>query len=244
MTKESCEGKKENIYQHYETQWECYTDEEVLDRVKNLSRVIDPMISEITERKGARILDLGSGPGIIPLRMSQFSKDDLGIEIIGIDISDKALTVGNRVIKKKELTQWIRLIKADCENLPFKDRVFDAVVSNATINLLLNKERSFFEMSRVIKDGGSIMLGDCVAGEGKTCKDDMDSDKDLWSACVLGAPTKSEFQKLGNDAGLEVINTLNLTDAVTDLIKNGLWKWPEFLEHDLDYYIFCMRKGE
>ena len=51
-----------------------------------------------------------------------------------------------------------------------------------------------------------------------------------------------EFEEYAGNAGLEVLETRNLTDEVSRLVQNELWDWPEFLEHDLEYYIFVMRK--
>ncbi|UCG71027.1 MAG: class I SAM-dependent methyltransferase [Thermoplasmata archaeon] len=244
MNKAGCKTTRERVNQHYEEQWQGYTEEDVLKRVNNLSEVLDSIISPLILKQGARILDLGSGPGIIPIRIAQIFNKNLGIRSCGIDISEKALNLGNRFIKKRGLAQSIQLIKADCENLPFKNDTYDAVVSNATINLLLHKENGFSEIVRVTKNKGDVIIADCLAREGKTCDRDTESDDDLWSACVAGAPTKKEIHKYADEVGMEVISTKNLTDEVTRLVKSRLWDWPEFLEHDLEYFVFKIKKRE
>ncbi len=161
--------------------------------------------------------------------------------MIGLDISNRAVEIGSRAITKEGLSDSIYLIKGDAENLPFQNRSFDFVASNATLNLLPDKERGFHEIARVAKDGSMIVIADCIAKEDKRCC--QGNDDELWSACVAGAPTKIEFQELAQKAGLEIIKTMELTEEVTRLVKNKLWDWPEFLEYELDYYVFGMRKG-
>ena len=57
-------------------------------------------------------------------------------------------------------------MKGDCENLPFQENRYDAVVSNATLNLLENKHQAFSEIARIIKPKGYVVIGDCIAVEG------------------------------------------------------------------------------
>ncbi len=244
MNKAECKIKRENVNQHYEEQWQGYTEDDVLKRVENLKEVLDSILSPLTLKPGVRILDLGSGPGIIPLRMAHFLGDNPETKIYGLEISENAIKIGNKIIRQKNLTHSIHLIKGDAENLPFQDQSFEAVVSNATFNLLLNKEKGFNEMTRVVKEGGNIIIADCVAKEGKRCSGDIEGDDELWSVCVAGAPTKKEILELSGRAGLEVLETMDLTVKVSRLVKNKLWDWPEFIEYDLEYYVFKMLKRE
>jgi len=244
MQKEEEKTRRENVNQHYEEQWKNYTEEDVLKRVENLREVLDSIISPLTLKKGLKILDLGSGPGIIPFRIAQIFGEDSGMEVYGIDISQRALQLGNKVIEKMGLSPFIHLVRCNVENLPFQRCRYDAVVSNATINLLPDKEKGFNEMTRVLKDEGEIIIADCVGKEGKRCCGDTDADNELWSACVAGAPTRMEMQQLANRAGLEVLGIKDLTYEVSRLVKNELWDWPEFVEYDLEYYVFRMLKRE
>lgn len=61
MPKSSCNTIKEVVNHHYESQWEGYTEKDVLYRVKNLANVIDPIISGLPMISHARVLDIGSG---------------------------------------------------------------------------------------------------------------------------------------------------------------------------------------
>ena len=235
-----CRTKKEGVNCHYEEQWERYSEGEVFKRVNNLSPVLDAIISPLTVEPGSRILDLGSGPGILPIRICESFGEVDGFRLYGIDISQQALQLGKKVIGSKDMVDNIFLVKGDCEELPFQNNCFDGVVSNATINLLLDKEEGFREIARVTKRRSMVVLGDCTARDSKQCRQG-DNDQ-LWSACISGAPTKMEFRELAKGAGLEIINVKKMTDHVTRLVKKGLWDWPEFIQYDMDYHIFVMRK--
>jgi len=239
MTSDPCKTKKKGVDLHYEEQWQNYSEEDVVKRANNLSPVLDAIISGL-DVSGLKILDLGCGPAVLPLRIC----DSLGaagdIQIYGIDISIQALILGKEVVESKSLGNIIHLVKGDCETLPFKNNIFDAVISNATINLLPDKEKGFKEIARVSKGGASIVAGDCTAKESKKCCQ-QDDDK-LWSACIAGAPTKMEFNNLAEAAGLEMIETIDLSKDVTSLVQNGLWNWPEFIRYEMHYHVFVMRK--
>ncbi|UCF09172.1 MAG: class I SAM-dependent methyltransferase [Thermoplasmata archaeon] len=241
MTKSLGDTRKDSVRQHYEEQWEDYNEEDVLRRVEHLENVIEPMISGLTLRSTTRILDIGSGPGIIPLRIAQKNPDILDVRIIGIDIAKKAIEIGNKAIARNRIIHSIYLVRGDAEALPFQNHSFDAIISNATINLLLDKEKGFLEIARVIKEGGMVMLGDCTARTNKQCC--QKNDEHLWSACIAGAPTKTKFQTLAQEAGLEIQNVIDMTEQVTGLVKLGLWDWPEFIQYDMEYHVFVMRKG-
>lgn len=242
MTKSSCDSKKDEVTKHYEKQWEDYSEEDVIVRVKNLASVLDTIVSNIPIKNVEIVLDLGSGPGIIPLRITRISERNPDIKVLGIDISDKALQLGRKVINEMDLGESIQFVRGDCEILPFQECTYDAVVSNATINLLEDKHQAFSEIARVTKPEGYIVIGDCITAEGEECSTDTESDKNLWSKCVSGAPTKEEMIELARGVDLRVIKTEDLTDEVARLVKNKLWDWPEFMEHELEYYIFVMRK--
>ncbi|UCE73839.1 MAG: class I SAM-dependent methyltransferase [Methanomassiliicoccales archaeon] len=242
LVKPTCKNRKKEVNQHYQRQWESYTIKDVKKRVENLRCILDPIISRILVKPGARILDIGSGPGIIPIRMIQDFNKDSGFMIYDIDISREALQLGNKVIQSMDFGDSIHLVEGDVEFLPFQRECFDAVVSNATMNLLPDKKKGFSEIARVTKVGGSIVIADCIAREDKRCKGDIYADDGLWSACVSGAPTKAEFIELSKGAKFAILETKDMTKEVSYLVNNELWDWPEFIENDLDYFIFSMKK--
>ncbi len=155
-----------------------------------------------------------------------------------MDISKAALYLGKKVLKSCHI-KTVSLLMGDCENIPFSEGTFDAVVSNATFNLLIDKQKGISDMARVVKIGGFVVIGDCITKENK-CVNDQDSK--LWSQCVAGAPTKKEILVLAHNVGLKSTGIFNLTQIVLELVTSGLWNWQEFIEHDLEYHVFSFKK--
>lgn len=236
MKDKECKTTKDNVNSHYDKQWSSISEDDALSRVKNLKSVFDAIISPLTIENNNRILDLGTGPAIIPIRLVQTQNYDL--DIYGMDISNAALYLGRKVLKSCHI-ETVSLLMGDCENIPFSEGTFDAVVSNATFNLLIDKQKGISDMARVVKIGGFVVIGDCITKENK-CVNDQDSK--LWSQCVAGAPTKKEILVLAHNVGLKSTGIFNLTQIVMELVTSGLWNWQEFIEHDLEYHVFSFKK--
>ncbi len=102
------------------------------------------------------ILDVGVGTG-------RFSKplSDLGFEMVGIDLSRKMLA--------KARQKGIRnLILADANNMPFKDRTFDASIIVHVLHLLPNWLSVISEMGRVTTGKVAALLGTGQGEWGRT----------------------------------------------------------------------------
>lgn len=81
------------------------------------------------------------------------------------------------------------------------DESVDVVVSNCVLNLVepeLKKEL-FEEIFRVLKVGGRAVISDIVSDE--AIPEHMARDEDLWSGCISGALTESDFLKAFEDVG-------------------------------------------
>ena len=111
------------------------------------------------------------------------------------------------------------------------------IISQATVNLLPDKNTAMREIARVAKAGAKVAISDgfrtskCAASE------------DEWEQCVGGTVTVQEFSSLALAAGLVVVNQTDLTQQVRALIKAKKWDWPEFIQNNLDYRVFLMLRG-
>ncbi|MEW5805996.1 MAG: bifunctional demethylmenaquinone methyltransferase/2-methoxy-6-polyprenyl-1,4-benzoquinol methylase UbiE [Acidobacteriota bacterium] len=90
---------------------------------------------------------------------------DLGIlaaksekSIIGLDFSHEMLVEGSRKILKEGLNHTVCLIEADAHVLPLKDGSVDTIMTAFGIRNLVDLERGFSEMARVLTAGGTALI--------------------------------------------------------------------------------------
>lgn len=92
------------------------------------------------------VLDVGMGTGWLTNRISFFLPES---QIIGLDFAPGMIDVA----KKKE---DIQIVQANALRLPFKDELFDVVISNLAYQWVNDLSAAFGEVNRVLKDEGKI----------------------------------------------------------------------------------------
>jgi len=98
--------------------------------------------------KGARVLELGVGPGSAAFLLSQ-----RGYEVVGLDISSLFV---------KEISSHtgshLKIVLGDVLDLPFSGSSFDAVTSLYFLEHVTDVERALLEMMRVLRKGGLLLI--------------------------------------------------------------------------------------
>jgi demethylmenaquinone methyltransferase/2-methoxy-6-polyprenyl-1,4-benzoquinol methylase len=110
-------------------------------------------IKEIPSFDGI-ILDIATGTADVAIMIAQ--KHDN--QIIGIDISENMLKIGEKKVKDKGLEDQITLIQADSEHLPFIDENFSSIISAFGVRNFENLEKSLLEIHRVLMKNGKIII--------------------------------------------------------------------------------------
>lgn len=89
----------------------------------------------------------------------------------------------------------------------------DTVVSSCVLNLVesSSKPRLFAEIYRVLKRGGRAVISDIVAGQ--PVPERLQSDPELWSGCISGALTESDFLESFRLAGFSEVRILSRQSA-------------------------------
>lgn len=100
------------------------------------------------------ILDIATGTSDFAIEAVRLNPK----KIIGIDISEKMLAIGKKKIKKLNLERNIELLLADCENLPFKNNSFDAILVGFGVRNFENLEKGLSEMYRVLDVNGTVVI--------------------------------------------------------------------------------------
>ena len=80
-------------------------------------------------KKGSRILDLGTGTGVIAILLSKKIEDS---KLVAIEIQEKVAEMASRSVKLNNLENQIRIINNDINNIDEElgKRSFDVVVTN------------------------------------------------------------------------------------------------------------------
>src|SRR3989344_2361379 len=113
--------------------------------------------SQIPKDRKTHILDVGTGTANLAIAIKKRSPK---AEILGIDPDGKILEIAKGKIRKEKLD--IKLLKAFAQKLPFKKQSFDYVVSSFAIHHIPShlKNQAFYEMHRVLRSGGTILIID------------------------------------------------------------------------------------
>jgi demethylmenaquinone methyltransferase/2-methoxy-6-polyprenyl-1,4-benzoquinol methylase len=111
-------------------------------------------LRNLSSLRGALILDVASGTGDFALEANRLYPN----KIAGIDLSNEMLKKGMEKIQRKGLNNYINLLSADSENVPFKDESFDAVICAFGVRNFSNLERALSEMWRVLKPDGKMVI--------------------------------------------------------------------------------------
>jgi len=102
-----------------------------------------------------RILDIGTGPGYLPIEIAKRSPN---LEVVGIDISSGMLKVANRNAIRMGLAKRVRFQFGYAEKLPFEDQYFNFVLSTISLHHWLNPADCTKEIYRVLRDDGEALI--------------------------------------------------------------------------------------
>ncbi len=142
---------------------------------------------------GDTVLDLGSGGGIDVLLSAK--RVGLAGKVYGLDMTDEMLELA-RGNQREAGIENVEFLKGEIEDIPLPEASVDVVISNCVINLSADKDHVFTEVHRVLRPGGRLAVSDIVATS--ALEPDVRADLALWSGCVAGALTETEYRaKLG-----------------------------------------------
>ena len=85
-----------------------------------------------------------------------------GCRVVGLDRSRANAARARELTREAGLAGSIRFITGDAENLPFPDGSFDVVISECSLCIFPDLERSVVEIRRVLRPGGYVGISDVV----------------------------------------------------------------------------------
>jgi ubiquinone/menaquinone biosynthesis C-methylase UbiE len=111
----------------------------------------DRVVEALALRPGMRVLDVACGTGAVALRVAR-----VGADVVGVDISPDQLAKAREAAGAEGLS--ITFQEGDCQELPFDNAEFGAVVSTFGAVFAFDHERTAAELARVCRPGGRLAL--------------------------------------------------------------------------------------
>jgi arsenite methyltransferase len=125
---------------------------------------------------GERVVDVGCGAGIDSL----IAAKKVGPEgrVIGVDMTPAMLEKASQAANETGLAN-VEFREGYAEALPVEEGWADVVISNGVLNLMPDKAAVLEEMSRVLKPGGRLQIGDILVQ--KAVPESAKRKIDLWT---------------------------------------------------------------
>src|SRR5579862_1795224 len=138
---------------------------------ENSSRYLIPSLDA-----GARVLDVGCGPGTITVDLARYVGEG---EVLGIDAAEGIL-VDARAEATRRGQRNVGFAVGDANHLDFADAVFDVVHAHQVLQHVPFPVGALTEMGRVCRRGGIVAARD--GDYGAMCWSPEDPDMDEWRA--------------------------------------------------------------
>jgi ubiquinone/menaquinone biosynthesis C-methylase UbiE len=120
---------------------------------------VDRVIELAGSRETARVLDLGTGPADIPIRMAQRQP---GWVITALDGAPAMLQLAETRVQRAGLDSRIVLVQGDAKSLPFASESFEIICSNSILHHVAEPVTFWSEIKRVASAGALLCLRDLM----------------------------------------------------------------------------------
>jgi ubiquinone/menaquinone biosynthesis C-methylase UbiE len=105
------------------------------------------------------VLDLGTGTALIPIELCQRHPS---CRIMAIDMSVQMLDLARYNVEAAGMHQRITLAHVDAKSMPYRDGMFDTVISNSIIHHIPEPIDCLRQMVRVTAESGLIFVRDLL----------------------------------------------------------------------------------
>jgi demethylmenaquinone methyltransferase/2-methoxy-6-polyprenyl-1,4-benzoquinol methylase len=190
---------------------------------------------------GGWILDIATGTGDIAIRIIR--QNGYQKKVFGLDFSEPMIKRARQKILRKGLLRSIDLSRGDAIDLPFRENTFGASIIAFGLRNIPNKEQALFEMIRVIKKGGKVIVLEFTFPRDKLMKrlyplyfkkflpwvgGVISGDKGAYAylpESVTQFPHAEDYEEMLRRSGLEEVRSRRLTFGIASIIS-GIKRHP------------------
>jgi ubiquinone/menaquinone biosynthesis C-methylase UbiE len=130
-----------------------------------------------------KVVDLGTGPGDIPILLAQKSSIP---SITGVDAAEQMLALARPKVQRLGLGGRLGFERADVKALPFADGSFDGVFSNTILHHIPEPVLFLREAGRILAPQGVLCIRDLYRPA---------SEQDAWRLVDLYAARADDYQR-------------------------------------------------
>jgi ubiquinone/menaquinone biosynthesis C-methylase UbiE len=182
------------------------------------SGVLDFLIERFPPNKYHKVFEPGIGTGRIALPLTE-----RGYQIVGVDISEKMLTVLKKQIAYSSRLSQIQILKADATKIPFPDMTFHMTVIVHLFYFIREWKKAVDEILRVVKVEAPIILMHTGTGM------EIPFLNDRYKA--LCAQQDCFIKEIGVKSTKEVIDYFSQLGCRVEWIRDR-WKWISSIQLD------------
>lgn len=139
---------------------------DLLDRLPEVSVASFTGVSNVSLfaviPEGSTVLDLGCGAGLDTLIASERTGQEG--KVIAVDFSEAMITRAQQGARERRCGN-VTFHVADAERIPLPDAAVDVALVNGIFNLSPVRERVFWELARVLRDGGAAYAAELILKE-------------------------------------------------------------------------------
>ncbi len=171
---------------------------EAFDRapVMNAAETLGALIELTPEGGGGRWLEVACGTGIVSRALAV----RVG-EVLGVDLTGGMLDVARRRARSAGLANASYVV-GDATDLALPDACFDGVVTRFSLHHIPVPVRVIGELARVVRPGGSVIIGDHVTDEDAAAAAWHQEIERLRDPSHWSCLTAARIRELGHQEGL------------------------------------------
>lgn len=196
-----------------------------MDHSEVNARFVDDFLSVHGPCRGGEVLDVGTGPGRIPIRLCGF---DEGARVLGIDLSESMLEKAERNVEVSGLNERIRFALGDANEMTLAEEGYEAVISNSIVHHIPTPTPALTKMARLVAPGGTLMVRDLYRPKDQStiaalvsryAGGESASARGLLEASLNAALTLEEIQAIVRSIGMIVEDVTMTSD------RHWTWAW-------------------